>query len=263
MEQLINSKHKFFEISRDIRSLSHPLQEYLGISYFAFKRTWRDGSKIYLFNQPSYYEHWFKNRYYLIGNKEASPDTYQSSYDLWEHLPDPQGLYKEGAECFNITHGLTITKNHGNYCDFFFYATNRENIQVKKLYFNRREVFENFCDYFLEAGSKMIKLAEKHKPIMPFAPKLEIITKDKNIDAFLKTIAKGKPDWTRLTKREIDCAYHFVMGKTNKEIAILLNISHRTVEEYSNNIKRKMNCRNKAELIATLCQCSLGVFPTS
>lgn len=263
MDLIITPKHKFFELSSDIRSLSDPLQSYLGISYFAFKRTYHDGSKIYLFNHPIYYEHWFKNKYFLIGNREAAPSIYHDSYDLWEHLPDPYNLYQEGAECFNITHGLTITKKHVDHCDFFFFATNRENPQVKKIYFDRREVFDNYCDYFLEAASKQIKIAEKSRISLPFAPKIEVISKEININKFLKEISTIKRDWTKLTKRELDCAYHLVLGKTNKEIAIILGLSPRTVEEYTNNIKRKMNCKNKAELIATLCKCSLGVFPTS
>src|SRR6185437_15175871 len=108
-----------------------------GITYFAFKRSYNEGSKIYLFNHSTYYEHWFKNKYFLVGNREENPDVYQDGYDLWEHLPDPYHLYQEGAECFNIAHGLTITRRYHNYCDFFFFGTNRENFQIKKLYFNR------------------------------------------------------------------------------------------------------------------------------
>lgn len=263
MDLMITSNHKFFELSSDIRSLSEPLQTYLGINYFAFKRTYNDGSKIYLFNQPNYYEHWFKNKYFLIGNREAAPSVYRDSYDLWEHLPDPYNLYQEGAECFNITHGLTITKSHEDYCDFFFFATNRENPEVKKIYFNRREVFDNYCDYFLEAAKKHIKIAEKHKIVLPFAPPIETLSKGVDIDKFLREISTIKKNWTRLTKRELDYAYHLVLGKTNKEIAITLGLSPRTIEEYTNNIKQKMNCKNKAELIATLCKFSFGVFPTS
>jgi DNA-binding CsgD family transcriptional regulator len=263
MSLTITPKHKFFELSDDMRSLSAPLQTYLGINYFAFKRTYSDGSKIYLFNNPTYYEHWFKNNYFLIGNKESAPSTYNDSYDLWEHLPDPHNLYREGAECFNIAHGLTITKNHGSYCDFFFFATNRENLQVKKIYFNRKEVLDNYCNYFLDTAEKPIKIAEKHKIILPFAPKIETLSKETDVDQFLKEIHKTKKDWTKLTKRELDCAHHLVLGKTYKEIALILELSPRTIEEYTNNIKRKMNCKNKAELIAILCKYSFGVFPAS
>lgn len=263
MNLAITPKHKFFELSKDIRMLSDPLKTYLGINYFAFKRTYVDGSKIYLFNNPTYYEHWFKNNYFLIGNKESAPSTYRDSYDLWEHLPDPHNLYREGAECFNITHGLTITKNHDVYCDFFFFATNRENLQVKKIYFNKKEVFENYCHYFLETAAKSIEEAKKHKIVLPFAPTIETISKEIDFDKFLKEIHTPKKDWTGLTKRELDCAYHLVLGKTYKEIAAIFELSPRTIEEYTNNIKRKMNCKNKAELIAILCKCSLGVFPAS
>lgn len=116
---IISSKHIFFKLSQDIISISNPLLN-LDINHFSFKRTFNDDSKIYLFNNPHYYEHYFLNNYYLIGNREGNASDYTSSYDLWDYLPDPNGLYNEASECFNIAHGLTITKNKGDFCDFFF-----------------------------------------------------------------------------------------------------------------------------------------------
>lgn len=252
MSMVITPKHKFFELSDHVSSISKPLNTHLGISYFTFKRTYNDGSKIYLFNHPLLYEDWFKNKHFLIGNKEAAPSAYRSSYDLWEALPDPYNLYQKVAEDFNIGHGLTITKSYDNYCDFFFFGTSCENPEVKKIYFNRREVLDNYCEYFLETAAGIIKDAEKSKIILPFAPKIEVISKEKNIDNFLQEISMVKNNWSKLTKREMDCVHQLMFGKTNKEIALTLGISYRTVEEYIDNIKRKTNCKNKAELIAFL-----------
>jgi DNA-binding CsgD family transcriptional regulator len=71
-----------------------------------------------------------------------------------------------------------------------------------------------------------------------------------------KTIWQGKI----VTKREIECAHRLIDGLTAKETARLMNISHRTVEKYIENLKYKLQCRNLKQLITVaitnihLCQ---------
>ena len=257
---IITEKHKFFELSQDVNCISEPLLTYLGISYFAFKRTFSDSSKIYLFNNPYYYDHYFSKKYFLIGNREGGIESYTSSYDLWDYLPDPNRLYNEASECFNISHGLTITRKEGEFCDFFFFGTNRENPLVKKIYLNRREVFDHFCDHFLDIGKKIITTATESKVTLPYKPNSKTQEQPFHVDEFLKDISKYKSDWTKLTKRELDCAYFLIQGRSNKEIARELNISPRTVEDYITSIRYKVHCKSRSELISLLCKWPLGVI---
>lgn len=53
-----------------------------------------------------------------------------------------------------------------------------------------------------------------------------------------------------LSKRERECIENLIQGKTAKEIARILDLSHRTIEFYIENLKKKFNCLNRAELIA-------------
>lgn len=53
-----------------------------------------------------------------------------------------------------------------------------------------------------------------------------------------------------LTSRENEVLFFILRGKTAKEIARILKISSRTVEQYVELIKNKFKCRNKSELIA-------------
>lgn len=257
----IDSKHTFFLLAEDMRSLSTPLLTHLGITYFAFKRTFNDGSKIYLFNNADYYAHYFSQGHYLVGNREGNAKIYKSSYDLWDYLPDPRGLYNEASEQFNISHGLTITRKHEEYCDFFFFATTRDNSQIKRIYLNRREALEKFCDHFLIAGKNIIASATREKVILPYQPNLHLPPSDIFIDDFLKNISASEPALVKLTTRELDCARYLIHGKTNKEIAKELKISPRTVEEYINNLRQKFSCKSKAALISLLCnQAATGII---
>jgi DNA-binding CsgD family transcriptional regulator len=250
---MINKKHIFFSLSDEIRSLSTPLDVHLKINYFTFKRTYLDGAKIYLFNHPAYYQHWFEKEYYLIGNREAKPTLYENGYDLWEHLPDPFNLYQEGADNFNIANGLTITRKHELYYDFFFFATTKANTWIKSVYINKREIFERFCDYYLEAASGIIEQAAESKIILPFSKPLETNRSDINFEKFLNEINIDiNTGLESLTQREAECAVHLATGKSYKEIAMTFGLSARTVEEHSYNIRQKLHCRNKSELISCL-----------
>lgn len=55
-----------------------------------------------------------------------------------------------------------------------------------------------------------------------------------------------------LTARQTQCAEYLLKGKSAKEIALILNLSRRTIEFYIDNIKSKFDCRSRAELILKL-----------
>lgn len=52
-----------------------------------------------------------------------------------------------------------------------------------------------------------------------------------------------------LTNRECECVFLLIRGKSAKEIGALLSLSKRTIESYIENIKNKMDCKNKAEIL--------------
>lgn len=255
-----DDKHTFFSLSRNVQELAAPLAK-LEVNYFAFKRTFNDGSKIYLFTNPTYYQHYFSEEYFMIGNKEGASVSYSSSYDLWDYLPDPQGLYTEASREFDISHGLTITRKNKDFCDFFFFATTQNQPLVKKLYLNNREIFEHFCDYFLDIGKEIILTATSAKVFLPYEPKIKLPEEDPRIDQFIKEISKKHPlHQIKLTNRERQCAYYLKQGKANKIIAQKLKLSVRTVEEHIFNIRIKTQCKNKPELVTFLAKWPDSVF---
>jgi DNA-binding CsgD family transcriptional regulator len=52
-----------------------------------------------------------------------------------------------------------------------------------------------------------------------------------------------------LTKREAECMFLLLKGKSINTIAAILKLSPRTIEYYLKNIKIKLNCRTKFDLI--------------
>ena len=103
----------------------------------------------------------------------------------------------------------------------------------------------------------------------------EVLTKKKNKEAAaLATMASGSA-WVEdqrvmlpkrryvldeerqqlyLTYREAQCMLLFIHGKTVIKAARCLSLSPRTVEYYLNNMKAKLKCRTKSELIELILQ---------
>ena len=54
------------------------------------------------------------------------------------------------------------------------------------------------------------------------------------------------------TRREAQCMVHFLQGKTVAETAKELTLSPRTVEYYVKNMRQKMHCKTKHDLIDTV-----------
>jgi DNA-binding CsgD family transcriptional regulator len=52
-----------------------------------------------------------------------------------------------------------------------------------------------------------------------------------------------------LSYREAECVVHLLRGRSLKGIAKVLDLSPRTVEFYLKNVKRKLECRTKFELV--------------
>lgn len=60
------------------------------------------------------------------------------------------------------------------------------------------------------------------------------------------------------TRRELEIFKHILLGKTSKKIALNLKLSNRTVENYIETIKNKLQCSAKGDIIATAIKSGLA-----
>jgi DNA-binding CsgD family transcriptional regulator len=72
---------------------------------------------------------------------------------------------------------------------------------------------------------------------------------EKNWNKRRRVIVMLYRELIRLTKREQECLYYYIRGYTCKLVAKKLELSHRTVENYMENVKAKFDCHSKSELI--------------
>lgn len=237
----LSSNHIFYTSSSAVTEIIKPLNQ-LGITYFSYMRSDSDGGRIYLYNNTEILDSYLKNKYYLRGNKEGLPQNYKDQILLWSTLPN-QYEYDKNVRARGIDHGMFIFEPKGDSLEAFAFATQKENEGIVNTYLTKLDFLKSFTHYFKEKAAALIKSAEKNKIILPFHNgKLNFIEKDVNVDFKL------------LSNRQTECGYLLLNGKTSKEIAHILGLSIRTVEYYISNIKTKLRCRNKTELVAKLIQ---------
>lgn len=71
---------------------------------------------------------------------------------------------------------------------------------------------------------------------------------DKNLFAGIS--ARIKFNLNKLSKRECECIRYMMRGMTTKQIASVICLSPRTVEGYIANVKNKLDCKNRYEIIS-------------
>ncbi len=243
----INSTPEVIELCRPLKKLN--------IDFFCFHRVFSDGSEIMLSNSGAWAEHFHRLGYSTYASFQQIINGFE--YFVWPHAH----LKLETLRRFdNVHHGMTIfTKYSKNneYIDACGFALSK-NLEIS-IIVNNIDLLKRFATYFAHQASPIIKRCNNHK-ITPNASDIFFVSDNDGSNTmtridrieFLSQTCSDTPFNQKLTKKELNCIDYLLLGKTANEIAKILNLSPRTVEGHLNNLKNKLGCYSKSELIATL-----------
>lgn len=248
---IFKQNHILYSSSNDIKQITKPLTDYFGITHFAYVRINPDLSRINLQTNVDWIEIFYQNveRYYQL-NGLTEGRHWQSGYSLLELLDEQECL--KDAKTFNIGQGIVIAEHADNLTELVYLALpvcDSKNAKLINL-LNNIDLIKKFILYFKEQADPIIRQAIKTPIILPFL-KQEMTINNFGIDvfpreAFLESIDKN---FRLLSSRERQCIDLLLKGFTNKMTAKALNISPRTVESYLNEVKNKLGCTHKSQLV--------------
>jgi len=266
---IIKDSHFFLSTGQEIDSIANPLKEHLGVSSLVYQRNYNDGSEIRLTNQPTWTKEFYKQGYYHVSGFEKHPSQYQSGIAVWSSLTHHQPILA-AARQFNIDHGITLLQKTADGIEYFFLGSTSDKPQVTNLLLNNLEFLHRFTAYFKEQAAPLLKKAYENRVIIP--QKYLAVSSDeqgipsvqnlKKID--VKNILKVKrfqiDNNLTLSAREISCAKLLLQGKSARLIGEELFLSPRTVETYLQQLKDKLHCQSKVELINTLIELNIQLL---
>ncbi len=259
----ITSAQYMLEISMEI------FQRYQ-ITGFVHTRLYNDSSRFTLTTCPEWWAHAIKQGYYALTRLDRHASCYQSGYFLWDawnkDCPSYQIVVKDAEENFNGGRGISIVKAENYWVDKFEFSSETRNYWINQFYLSNIDLLENFVLAYKEKAASLIEQAHQNRNILIFDSDVDLTAEYD--DTFLPaniltamtperrtTLPELKPTFTR---RELECIKWLILGKTIPEIAIILNLSHRTLEKYIVSIKEKLGCYTLFQLGQKIAE--LGLF---
>lgn len=245
------------EIASRVDQISQPLAHYFGITHFGFIRIYENGKMLRMANKPTWTRTYFEKGYYNDMDLYSMRDVPQNESRLLLLTGEPQGehfttLCKE----FQIWNALGMYEKFEKYSDFWFFSSSPNNTEVINFYLNKVDVLKSFSLFFKEKFSQELKENDPSKLISTQVKIREsaLVEKHKVQSLFsnLNINSYKLDDNISVSKREFECLFYLVQGRTMKEIARFMNLSSRTIEFHLNNVKKKLNCNKKSQVIETL-----------
>lgn len=222
-----------------------------GITNFCVCTLFRDNQKYYLSNMPVWSVEFhrlggarsdvvfdleaMKGRNFYISSLQEQDDiqmTINNSHEQHGYF-DIYSLIRRSFDCSFILLALKTNPVNDPY----------------QFYLQTREVFEDFCIYFISNMLEEIKLKNnEHKALLIL-----------NDTTFLSTIIKNNilQDKDKLTERERECIKLLKYGYPPKLIAKSMDISEKTVRNYIEMIREKLNCNSALEILQKAIQYDL------
>jgi DNA-binding CsgD family transcriptional regulator len=241
-----------------VSQLCVPIQKHFNVTYFNYVRLNKDNSRHLLTDRPEWIDLFYREKFYNARTTLDIEALKYQQYFSWEKLKD-EFTFQEAIK-HNISNGVTLLEQTPDHLDLYWFGTDNNNHDPHLLE-NNIDALQRFTLYFKDKGAKLLRTVHQ-KPIV--FNDYENETADiefKTLDQFINTLVKSdKLRFTYedageirfLSKQETICASYLILQFSMREIAIYMQISARTVETYLNNIKIKLGCLSKSNLVNEL-----------
>jgi DNA-binding CsgD family transcriptional regulator len=158
-----------------------------------------------------------------------------SGFHMWRQNEDKFLFVHDAINFFNHDHGIAIIKKDNGYIETLSIAADTNNTQFSDTLIRELEFIGKFYNLVLSKQENIFQEININSILVP--------------KEMLKMPEETVTDSFKLTPREKQILLLAANGSTAQEMAKTLNLSRRTIETYFQNLRRKYNCKNKAELI--------------
>jgi DNA-binding CsgD family transcriptional regulator len=238
---------------RKIKQLCTPLQKLIDLPVFVYHRIDAEGNLIALSNYPEQFEYYYAEKLYLSNPYLVNPQLLRSGCVAMRATKSDEfqeSLNKVKMK-FQLENPFLIVENHGKEMEGFFFATLNAKVDITPHYLSHLDALKSFGRYFVRESSHIIKkMAIEGYNLKDFKGELfdthdlelALSSQSSKMKKFFKEISP-------LTQQERLCLEMFRQGNSAQSTAAKLNISRRTVEHYIDNVKIKLNCNSKWDLL--------------
>lgn len=138
--------------------------------------------------------------------------------------------------------------------EIFVFTTADSPAKSQQKLLNHINFFNQFCFEFKDKAHHIIKKTKLDELDLKKCAKAEMPSNSANIiQGDIKRYYLGAPHYdVYLTRKEFLYLKKYISGESAKDVADEYRLSSRTIEKTLENIKKKLACRNKAQLLETI-----------
>lgn len=240
--------HKIYERTR---SFFAPLIETFNLSHFCYFFVTKEGYTACLSSRPDWIEFYLYNNLFLNNPFLKNPILIPEGFFFSRSIDDSIYHQTRGqAKDFGIEDTLVLTFKEKELLRGFSFGLSL-NDRNYTLFANEVPLLKRFCQAFLKEAKKPLNELEP-VDIKPFLGKSFNHQSNKfslNPKERIALFNHLNLEIPKISNREKECLLLYLQGETGNSISETLNLSPRTVESYLVNLKNKLNCHNKTELI--------------
>lgn len=240
-----------------INKMIAPLKSILSVDAFWYNFISHDGRFFSLGSHERLIDYFFSHDLWKTNPVIRHPKFFRNSFIFMDRAlddPDFQMIQNKINEKCCIYPILSSFEKDTLGVHTFGFGTSH-NKSLIHLFLNNLGLVKNFIAFFRKEASLLIEESYKNS-IDISSPCGDYFYADTHLDKEMQCIAKAeemlsehyKNDLGVLSKREKECLFWLIHGKTGKEIAEKLSLSPRTVESYLEHCKNKLGCYTKSEL---------------
>lgn len=242
---------KHHQLSDQIRSLMTPLFDAFGMSHFSYFFVTSEGLSACLGTNPEWMEFYLHNNLFLHNPFLRNPRLIPEGVFFTQSIEDPG--YRESkkyAKNFGVEDSLLLTFKEEGVLEGFSFGLSKHDKNYT-LFTNEVPLLKRFCKEFKKRAERSLQELEPVDVLQfignAFYKKQDWFSLHENKRKNLLVRLNFKmPD---LSSREKEVLSLYLQGETARSIAERLLLSSRTVESYLENIKNKLNCYQKTELL--------------
>lgn len=224
------------KLAQEVENLCSKFLHPRDISYFQFKRIYKNSTSITLANHTEFFEEFLPNGF-VEPSVQMQIDAHQSSICFWdESLPEEHlSLLKETQ---GIYHGFTILSRKKIFYDCTTFAMSKPHPAPVTYYFYILKQLQTFAELFPTVASHLIKNTTKIH--------INNLTRDHYMTRKKFFLPKrssrfiiGEDINNYVTTYEALCVELFQAGKSHKEIGSILSMASSTVKTHLKRLRSR------------------------
>jgi DNA-binding CsgD family transcriptional regulator len=243
-----------------------PLFQTFGLNFFFHQSVNQNGLYYAICNNPEYMHYYYQQKMqecnpFIMQSEKVNGGVYLLKSVESNLSEEFQLTFQIARDRYNVHHSLLIVENDSYDCHQYGFGFAPDSIGSESLILNELPLLKVFIKYFHEEMADALN-GLKANPVR-IRPNKEYLKNnllpDMQLDHLkrMSLLAKMKVPRNlvsppKLSKRELDCLKLYLKGKSASEIGDGLGLTKRTVEFYINNVKNKLSCYKKSELIELL-----------